>query len=323
MKILIGKKEFDIPECWEDCSDELKVKLAALCSVMPDFEKKGSIRSYAVWIEVLRVVLGSYARTDKRMGGRQQKGFVKLSLTFDRWWKKLKLAPEQLEQLIDLVRWVQDKPELVPIESFEHKGIKYLVVGERFRYTTAVEFTEGLMDFIELAGFSTALRQAQGDSDGRIEKLNVLISNFCRPVRDDLENWKKDPDYNGDAREPYNRARAEERAVEFADLDPGVKVMFLWWYEAMLQAFFEEYRELFKKAALRQDQGDNGDDEGLRQAQADGSGGRYADGRGFVMVLKNAAKSHYMGDFDKVCRTDVNVVYSLILDDWYDAQEAG
>jgi hypothetical protein len=284
-EVLMGDVRLEFPECFEECSADLMIKLAKLSSFFHKPDQIGSdrLKDYAVWVLILEAVVnGVFVKPNTRSSKR--------------FWKKLKLSPEQLEYLIELMQWVKDRPEGMPFEFFEFKGVKYFLPQERFKYTTSIEWTEGLLDFVEL----TAPLSQQEESSA-FDRLDCLIANFCRPQRKDLEAWKESENYNGDVREPYNRAKAEERAKEFNDLDGGVKILVLWWYEDLIKAFFEEYKELFGKG--------------------DAKNKRYTDGRGFLMVLKNAAKKHYLGDFNRVCDNDVNVVYSLLLDDFFDENE--
>jgi hypothetical protein len=285
-EILLGEVRLDFPECFEECSGELMIKLAKLGSFFKKPEELASdkLKEYAVWVMALEAVVNAaWVKPNSRASKR--------------FWKKLKLAPEQLEYLIETLQWVKDRPDGMPFEHFEHFGVRYLLPQERFKHTTSIEWTEGLLDFVELT--ATANQQ---DEAGALDRLDCLIANFCRPERKDLEAWKESEGYNGDVREPYNRAKAEERAKVFKDLDAGVKILVLWWYEELIRGFFEEYKELFGKG--------------------DTKNKRYNDGRGFLMVLKNAAKKHYLGDFNRVCDNDVNVVYSLLLDDFFDENES-
>jgi hypothetical protein len=315
-EVVLGDVRLDFPECFEECSAELMVKLAKL-GLSPLAPKGGTsplapkggtdsnddrLSGYAFWILILEAVcafgFGGKTTTSPSLKG----GESLYSRGFKRFWKKLNLAPEQLEYLIETLQWVKDRPEGKPFECFDFNGVSYYLPEARFKNTTAIEWTEGLLDFVELTApvaFDSA--QATGANAEVLDRLDCLIANFCRPVRKDLESWKESELYNGDRREPFNRARAEERAKEFKELDAGVKILVLWWYEELIQAFFEEYKDLF--------------------GSAKGGQKRYEDGRGFLMVLKNAAKKHYLGDFNGVCDNDVNVVYSLLLDDFYDENE--
>ena len=278
IKVLIGDTELQLPGCYEDCEDDLKLKLVRLQAVFANPFTDSRIGLYAIWIEVIRLLCEDALKMSE--------------WRFKKWWDELSLDAYQLECLIEVLEWVKDRPEGRPIDSFEFEGVRYYLPEERFKYTSAAEWTEGLLDFMELGK----------QEENREERLDMLVANFCRPKRQDLEDWQKSDAYTGDDRVLYNRARAEVLAKDFARLDGTVKVLFLWWYEELINGFFEEYEDLFTHKGEKKEP-------------------RYADGRGFVMVLKNVAKGHYLGDFEKVQNTDVNVVYSLILDDFYDNKE--
>lgn len=226
-----------------------------------------------VFIEILEVLVkAGYAKKFRKM-------------PFRKFWRKLKLSPEQLRFLELGFEWVYERPTTA-FTHFDFENERFYVVKERFEHTSAAEFTEGLMDFIDLS---------KGDEGA----LNRLIANFCRPERADLADFMASDKWNGDNREKYNRQRAVDRSKSFDKLDAGVKVWFLWHYDALINAFFDEYEELFSGGGEK----------------------RYEDGRGYLMVLKNAAKNHYLGSFEAVQEVDVNVVYSLLLDDYYDSKE--
>jgi hypothetical protein len=227
------------------------------------------------WIEILRVLLKDAWLV---MDGKPK--------AFKKFWNELQLDVFQFETLKEQVKWVLEPIDCKPLAFFEFEGVRYYFLEDRFKNVCAAEWTAGIIDFLELKENPNL--------------IDLLVANFCRPERTDIESFRGSDKWNGDVREPYNRSKAEERAKSFERLNVAVKVLFLKWYQYLLTVFFDEYRELL------------------------GSGGgekRYADGRGFVMILKNAAKAHYMGDFDKVSHEDVNLVYALLLDDYYDLLE--
>jgi len=268
--VQLGEITINWPQGYRDLSFDDRLMVAKLATGLSAV--KAGPRSVLVWREIFCVFCRS--AFDK---GR----------AFRKWWNRLQLSFDQYEELRGLTAWVTEKPIDQPFESFIHNGVKYVVVGERFRNVSAAEWTEGIMDFIGLNGGG--------------ETLDTLIANFCRPEREDLPLWRKSEKYNGDAREPYNRQRVEEQAKDLADLDAGVKIQFLWWYEHLINEFFEEFEPLFRGAS--------------------GEGPRYPDGRGYLMLLKNVAEKGHLGNFEAVTSTDVMLVYAILLDDLYNAEE--
>jgi hypothetical protein len=275
MKIItIGETTINAPSCTEELRDAAKIQLAIL---RVELDRAGNETERTVlWILVLKVVLGHEMRKK----------------VFEKWWKGLELSIDQIEALKVCYEWVMERPEGMPFEYFDYKGVRYYLPEARFKNTSAAEWTAGILDWIELS-----------HGADNVDRIDYVIANFCRPKRADLEAHKASAAYNGDIREPYNRARAEETAVLFKDLNAGVKILVMWWYDELVREFFKEYEDLFGS------QTDAGEEK---------KSGRYADGRGYIMVLKNAAKKHYMGDFKAVQAEDVNMVYSLLLDDMYD-----
>ena len=285
MKVAFDKVVLDLPESYEGLKFREKLEVVKLV-----VKRTGDYVSDAlIFVEILKVLFRiGYKKASRR-------------IPFIAFWKLLKISPEQLYELQVALSWVLEKP-IESLDSFVFHDVEYLVVQERFKYTSAAEFTEGLMDFIELGSSSGVssddLPPLTPQVGGGLERL---IANFCRPERKDITEFRASNECNGDVREPYNRERAVERSADFEKLDPGIKILFLWHYDGLINAFFDEYEELF----------------------AGGGEKRYEDGRGYLMVLKNAAKAHYMGDFAAVQNEDINVVYSLLLDDHYDSLSSG
>lgn len=210
----------------------------------------------------------------------------------DAWYEELVLTEEQVLAWINASKWVLERPKGRMLERFRWYGEWYEVVGERWENTEAGEFTYGLMDYIDLVKGGELAAGA----------LERLVANFCRPKREDAADWRMSYEYNGDDRVPYNRAKAEEVAETFSELKEGIKILVLWWLDEMYKGHLAEYEEVY---------GGNGNDDGAR----------YADGRGHMMVLKTVAKAGHIGNLGEVMKTDVNMVYGLLLDDVYDARD--
>lgn len=272
--VIFGEKTISWPESYKDLCFVDKMEISKLTTGLLTFTNHNTA---LIWKAIFKVICqGSFTNARK----------------FRKWWDNLKVSIEQFEELKNFTTWAAVKPETRPFDSFEHKGVRYIVVEDRFLNVSAAEWVEGIMDFLALAS-------EEGEGSGTTD---ILISNFCRPVRADLQIFRQSDNWNGDTREVYNRQKAMERAGQLSDLDVGVKIQIIWWLETLMRNFFAEYEDLFTGS---------GSDEPPR----------YPDGRGYLMLLKNVAKQGYLGDFDRVTNTDISTVFALLLDEVYDNEK--
>ena len=270
--LYIEDKKFNWPEGWADFDHKVKIQIAKFSTGLLSFH---GAEKLIIYREIIRIILEN----------AWQKDYGK----FRKWWNGLKISIEQFESLKADLEWVAEKPTERPFEHFEHKGVKYYILPERFENVSCAEWVESIIDFMELS------------SGEAVENtVMLLISNFSRPERADLKEFKASESWNGDVREVYNRQKAIERAAVLSDLDPGIVIQLLWWYESQISQFFEEFSDLFT--------GGNGSP-------------RYSDGRGYLMLLKNVAKAGYVGNFDQVCNAPVLNVFGMLLDEKYDSDE--
>lgn len=270
--LYIEDKKFDWPEDWADLDQKVKIQIAKYSTGLLSFH---GAEKLIIYREIIRIILEN----------TWQKDYGK----FRKWWKELKISIEQFESLKTDLEWISEKPVEKPFEYFEHKGVKYYILPERFENVSCAEWVESIIDFMELSS-----------SDAIGNSVMLLISNFCRPKRIDLQAFRESEHWNGDVREVYNRQKAIERAAVLSDLDSGIVIQLLWWYEAQISLFFEEFRDVFTGAS---------------------GAPRYSDGRGYLMLLKNVAKAGYVGNFDQVCNAPVLNVFGMLLDEKYDADE--
>jgi len=204
-------------------------------------------------------------------------------------WAAWTMSVAEWHMLKDQVKWVFIVPEKRPFLNFEHQGLTYILPEENFADTTALELS---MAFIAYTDFADP-------DEPDTSALNRLIAILCRPIRKDLEAFKKSDDWTGDDREPFNEARMMKRSERLATLDMSFKVVILTYFETQSKLFLVQYESLF-----------GGD-----------STPRYADGRGWIMLLKNIAKEGHFGNFDEVGRQYAHLVYASALDDTINAEE--
>lgn len=204
-------------------------------------------------------------------------------------WALWVMNAAEWQMLKEQILWVFTAPVERPFPSFEHDGLTYILPEESFADTTAMELSMAFIAFTDFAD----------PEEPDPEALNRLISTLCRPARRDVEVFRGSPDWNGDDREPFNEARMMKRAESIASLSLPMKIVILSYFEQQSKLFLEQYEGLF-----------GGD-----------SQPRYADGRGWLMLLKNIAKEGHFGDFDQVGKQYAHLVYASALDDSITAEE--
>lgn len=208
----------------------------------------------------------------------------------ERFWKKLRLSVEQWFGLCKQFEWIFGvKCEVRPCESFCIDGVTYFLPAPGLDDTDALDFSVAAVWFMEMA-----------EAEDNVTALHKLMAVLCRPRRGDLVSFQASDKWDGDIREVYNEQRAGERAKIFEKADVGLKVAFLQWWEFEFKNFVQAYEGLFGKGKEEP---------------------RYADGRGWLMVLKHVAAKAYLGKLDDVHGKNVHDVWSYMLDDVMDSKE--
>jgi hypothetical protein len=207
-QIKIGKKTFNVPENWQECT--------------PD-----QVRTFLM---VRRVPL------EKRVRAVME-GLVQAYLGMtEAEWKLLILGIPQWKELKTLASWIFAQGlDGKPFDYFDFEGVRYYLPEPNFLNTTALELSMCNMLFLDFAHPTTP----------DLTALDKLIATLCRPERPDFDIFKNSPDYDADIRTPYNQARALAVAKDFARLDVATKVAILSYFESMNTDFLEEYATLF------------------------------------------------------------------------------
>ena len=204
-------------------------------------------------------------------------------------WAKWTMNAAEWQMLKDQIQWVFTAPADRPFLSFEHEDLIYLLPEENFSDTTALELS---MAFIAYTDFVDP-------DEPDLTALPRLISTLCRPQRRDLKAFRETEAWNGDDREAFNEARMIKRAESLAKLEMPMQIVLLSYFEQQAKMFLEQYQQLFGGS----------------------SEPRYADARGWIMLLKNIAKEGHFGDFDNVGKQYAHLVYAAALDDTITAEE--
>ena len=204
-------------------------------------------------------------------------------------WAQWTMNVAEWQMLKDQIEWVFTAPEDRPFLTFDHDGLTYILPEENFADTTAMELSMAFIAFTDFAD--------PEESDPTA--LDRLIATLCRPARKDLDEFRRSDHWTGDERELFNEARMIKRSESLATMDLPMKIVILSYFEQQSKMFLEQYEGLF-----------GGDPEP-----------RYADGRGWIMLLKNIAKEGHFGDFDQVGKQYAHLVYASALDDTITAEE--
>jgi hypothetical protein len=205
-------------------------------------------------------------------------------------WRKTVLAPFQWGALVKQFEWLfTTRPTGKPIRSFFHEGLNYHLPADDFADTDAIDLAYANMAYLEFSRPDETDRSA----------LDRLIATLCRPMRTDWRGFQKSGAWDGDLREEFNEQLMLERARSLATLELNAKVLMLDYFERMNETFLREFGEIF---------GGTGEP-------------RYQDGRGWIMLLKNVAKSGTFGTFDQVCHTPATLLFAAVLDDVLQQQE--
>lgn len=220
-EIFINKKRYYIPENWTEVPKKDLPELLRLLYVMSE--------SGTTYHEILRILLGF---TTKQWTKMMQKAFnAKCSE------EQMDSNAQALQSILNLVKWMwQGELTVAPFAGFEVNGKKWLLFEEGFKSMTFGELSNA---HINAQAFVKQL--IEGD-----ERLNMLVSTVCRPER--TGDYKNDPAWNGDPREPYNEHIARHRADYIKDGFVNEKILVLMYFLGTLKEFFSYY-DLFESDA--------------------------------------------------------------------------
>lgn len=160
---------------------------------------------------------------------------LKILLPLNAWtWQRIQA--EQVYDMLDVVKWLWTKPlAQTPISSFDHEGITYHLPDGRFKNVSGIEFA--MTDF-----YFRRFCRPKPD----LLALDKLIATLCRPLAAGLN--ENDPFWNGDKRERYNAAIVDRRALAFASLPVGIKVLVMQYTAANIAEIQRQYHKIFEPA---------------------------------------------------------------------------
>jgi hypothetical protein len=181
-KIIINKSEYELAECWSELSPS-------------QFDQCCWVRS-------------------QHLGEHDE---VSLNASRIILFKIVTKVPQKIIYKINTYQWIDIFPHLNWI--FENPKLKryphdYIKMGK---------FSQDLFGPSELLRESSIYEMSEADqafveagSKNDQFKLYLLMAILFRPKRNDLDDYRKSQDWNGDVREPFNKEVAVERAAIYA-----------------------------------------------------------------------------------------------------------
>lgn len=260
-KLTIGSEHFGVPENFGECNaEQISGVLVAQQALNIAKEYKNDDKIDKVKLSILFCLI-----PDLSMDG----------------WKVL--TNWQKTQVMCLIRWAfTARVEKKPFEWFAFDSAQaptqYYLPAEDYADTSAIEWA--LLNIYYLA-------YTKGKQQAFFFKIVALL---CRPQRVDLVEFRKNPKaWNGDVREPFNGALADEREEVLRNVPFGILLAVFQYWEKMNNDFVTRNEELFN-----------------------GADGRplFQNGEGCLSMLEDVAEEGTMGDLDKV--HDSNVVNLFI-----------
>ena len=198
-----------------------------------------------------------------------------------------RLTPEQLWDLLDLVRWAWNTElDTQGVQEFTHRGRTYHLPEPLLKDAVAVEYAMATVFFHQFAHPKRPQPAA----------LDQLVATLCRPLHPDLAALQEDPAWDGQRRERYNGKLAEARATELADAPLGVKIVVLHHFLHAQRFIHQAYKDLFKKQEAAP--------EGPHQAAPKA----ISDGTELLELLADLAERGIYGTYDQVTHTQLHTV---------------
>lgn len=196
----------------------------------------------------------------------------------------MKLTKVQQIKMFNLVRWsFTARIVKKPFDFFEVEGVKYFLPDDAYANTSSVEMALCNIYYLNFSG-----------KNPNPEMLYYIIATLCRPVRKDLNIFRKMIEaWTGDKREVFNSVLAEERAKLFKEKAPfGVLIAVFQYFESMNNAFVKRYDDIFS----------GGDGKPL-----------FKNGEGWLAMLEDIASDGALGDLDKVHQTNAVSLMMYVL----------
>lgn len=192
-----------------------------------------------------------------------------------------RMAADDVLLLLGLLDWIWETPLPAGVlPSFEHAGVTYLV--------PAADLSD--LSLAEYALADHHLRQFVLGSQE--QELLQLVATLCRPEKKGLD--RENPEWDGDAREPYNTQLAQRRAAGFSELALGVRQLVLTHFLAGQQTVQSYYKKLFD------------------QPEQGGGGAAAVEGSPIIDLAYALADKGVFGDFENTCKQKLYTILEYL-----------
>lgn len=216
LTVTINGDNFNIPENWQEAAGMPAFRANCTHLLEALYVKPEDGNTYH---QVLRVVLGYTQKQWNRL--------MRHFFSSQRGQQKIDESADALAELVSLVSWMwEGELTIAPFEHIDVEGQEWLMFPDGFSSMTFGELTDS---YIHAQAFVNQLVEGE-------ERLNMLVATLCRPERQG--DYTKDPDWNGDRREPYNEHAAALRSKLLAGKHFPQKVLTLVYFLGSIKNFF-------------------------------------------------------------------------------------
>ena len=216
-QVLINGKAFNLPENWEEIEPKYLPELLRNLYVLPE--------SGSTYHAILRIILGFSEKEWRKL--MQQ--FFGPKITEE----KKATSTMALTELLNCVSWLW-RTELTkaPFESVQVADQQWLLFADGFKSMSFGELTDA---YIHAQAFIRQLIEGE-------ERHNLLVATVCRPRK--LGDYKTNPLWDGDERQPYNEHLVAEQAKLLEGKYITEKTLVLVYFLSTVKNFFS-YFDLF------------------------------------------------------------------------------
>lgn len=216
MKTLkIDNNEYNLPESWSELTPK---QFERVCSVRGQHINDASETALNASRMVLFYILSG----------------VKMSIVS-------KITAHQWVDILPHMNFVFEVPDLKD---------NPMPIVKRFWSRTNLSGPVGMLknsSAAEMVDADTAFVNGSNNKD--VDKLYLLFAILWRPIRTDLEEFKKTEEWNGDIREPFNQQLARERAAKYKKLIPEHIIFGAWIYywSFRTHTLMAKFKKMFPK----------------------------------------------------------------------------
>lgn len=212
INIEINGVAYELPQNWNEVAQKQLPKLVELLFMRPE--------NGDTYHHILRIALGFSERQWAKLIGKY--------FSADKSEEEKEQSSLALQALLKHVSWMWTKPVTqMPAKYFHFSGEYYFLPTENFLTMSWGEMKDA---YIHAEAFTRQI--VKGD-----KHLNLLVLTLCRQK----SNQKRDFDWDGDERVPYNEflVAAQEKKIEA--LDYSIKLAVLLYFVGTMKILLDQY----------------------------------------------------------------------------------